>query len=360
MKRPRISHLRKWHDAMFDHYDALGRIVVSSLYSLLGAEGIPVLNVGYRVKDTESFIAKIKKKRYMSPESECTDILGVRIITYIESDVDRASEILTRCFLVDRTRSLDKRALLEVDRVGYRSVHFIASLGEARCDLPEFSRFRSTFFEVQVRTVLQHAWAEIEHDRNYKIPTSLPPELERRLFLVAGVLELADREFNSLASDIDTYSSSVAKQAKGGDWDIDVNTPSLLVFCDSLRARFKNAKIEKARDQSSYDELVQELRDYGVKKLSDIEPLVGEQFLSKYDRDGNETTDMGILRDAMMYADLEKYLNNAWKEHWRGIDPEDFAPLKEKYGEKAMTILSERNVLIDFWHDNDFFEQETG
>jgi hypothetical protein len=53
---------------------------------------------------------------------------------------------------------------------------------------------------VQIRTVLQHAWAEFEHDIRYKgtIPDEHVPDFDRRFTLAAGLLELADREFSTI------------------------------------------------------------------------------------------------------------------------------------------------------------------
>ncbi|WP_409371389.1 GTP pyrophosphokinase, partial [Mycolicibacter algericus] len=53
---------------------------------------------------------------------------------------------------------------------------------------------------IQVRTVLQHAWAEFEHDIRYKgsIPAEHAPDLDRRFTLAAGLLELADSEFTAI------------------------------------------------------------------------------------------------------------------------------------------------------------------
>ena len=51
-----------------------------------------------------------------------------------------------------------------------------------------------------MRTVLQHAWAEFEHDIRYKgtIPDEHARDLDRRFTLAAGLLELADREFSTI------------------------------------------------------------------------------------------------------------------------------------------------------------------
>ena len=63
---------------------------------------------------------------------------------------------------------------------------------------PEFSLFKDLCFEIQVRTALSHAWAEIEHDRGYKLGGELPAHLKRRFNLLSGLLESADLEFNRL------------------------------------------------------------------------------------------------------------------------------------------------------------------
>lgn len=339
MKRPTPTSLKRWHQSHKAHFDSLGRIVVSSLRGLLVSAKIPFLDVTYRVKGEQSFLQKSKKKRYPDPIKDCSDILGIRIITYIESDVDRTSELLRNSFSVDDTRSLDKRALLDVDRIGYRSVHFIASLGAARSSLPENAAFAHSVFEVQIRTVLQHAWAEIEHDRNYKLPTSLPTELERRLFLVAGVLELADREFNTLAADIDQYSQSIIQRSNSGNWDIELNTPSLKVFCDSLANRLHLTKFELLANPGALDDLVPELRDFGIDRLNQLDILFTPDFLKNYDIHGITTNAFGFIRDAMMYADLEKYLNKAWKSRWSGFEAYGLDPLIRKYGSKVIHTL---------------------
>ena len=53
---------------------------------------------------------------------------------------------------------------------------------------------------MQIRTVLQHAWAEFEHDIRYKgtVPPEHARDFDRRFTLAAGLLELADQEFTTI------------------------------------------------------------------------------------------------------------------------------------------------------------------
>jgi hypothetical protein len=75
---------------------------------------------------------------------------------------------------------------------------------------------------VQVRTVLQHAWAEFEHAIRYKgtIPEEQVPELDRRFTLAAGLLELADREFSMIR---DQLQATVTEQQV----DVDITDPRI-------------------------------------------------------------------------------------------------------------------------------------
>ena len=59
--------------------------------------------------------------------------------------------------------------------------------------------------EIQVCTLLQHAWAAISHDRLYKSSFHAPKKLERQLHRVSALLEEADDEFERGISELDEY-----------------------------------------------------------------------------------------------------------------------------------------------------------
>lgn len=68
------------------------------------------------------------------------------------------------------------------------------------------------YIEIQLRTVLQHAWAEFEHDVRYKNqehPDTSAPEVQRAFTLAAGLIELADEQFDKIASIIGTPGEDV-------------------------------------------------------------------------------------------------------------------------------------------------------
>ncbi|MCY1691163.1 hypothetical protein OVA29_11120 [Exiguobacterium sp. SL14] len=92
---------------------------------------------------------------------------------------EKRRRIIENEFAIDRDQSVDKSTLLDTTEFGYLSVHFVASLSEQRLALSEYGRFKDYTAEIQIRSILQHAWAEIEHDLGYKNPNSVPAEVKR-------------------------------------------------------------------------------------------------------------------------------------------------------------------------------------
>ena len=171
---------------------------------LLDDAGIDYLSVTGRTKSVASFAAKANRAEgdqvlYPDPLEQITDQIGVRVITYVHSDVAAVAELLD-----DELAILDDRDLGEETarsgRFGYASRHLLVETHPG-AELPALEGHRAS---VQVRTVLQHAWAEFEHDIRYKgnVPEDAAADLDRRFTLAAGLIELADREFATIRENI--------------------------------------------------------------------------------------------------------------------------------------------------------------
>jgi len=343
----RIARLREWYVSAQPTYEKLARISSSIIENLIQKEGIPFLSVSCRAKSLQSLLEKQRRKKYRDPKNEITDFAGVRVITYIESDIQRVSAIVRKSLHVDEARSVDKTRQLDIDQLGYRSEHFICGLGDNRTNLPEFDLFRNFFFELQVRTVLQHAWAEIEHDRNYKFSIELPQALKRRLFLIAGVLEVADRDFNSLSADIDAYADKVLKETRRGHLDIEISTPALVAYAPQIEKRFHNAQWRESKDLSDYDLIADEVKSFGIASLAQLDKIMAPDIVSEQDVKGNKVYFLGLIRDALILEDMNRYFEKAWKEHWRDWGGEPLQVIINKYG--AETISKELKRLRISW-----------
>ncbi len=154
--------------------------------------------IAARAKTLDSVREKLLRKRYKRPRSRLTDRLGVRIILYHAREVDDVATLLRSRLQIRETDSSDKRLALGLREFGYRSYHLVGSLPKAVTAAPELGILRSQKFEVQIRSLLDHVWAEIEHDVVYKSGANWPPEIKRRFASIAGVLELLEHEFDQL------------------------------------------------------------------------------------------------------------------------------------------------------------------
>ena len=174
---------------------------VALVTTLLDDAGINYLTVTGRTKSVASFAAKAARALPGSPAHEdpltgITDQVGVRVVAYLLSEVEAVAELLADQLSVLDDRDMGQETASQ-GRFGYASRHLLVS-GSDRD--PELDQPAS----VQVRTVLQHAWAEFEHDIRYKgtVPEEHAPDLDRRFTLAAGLLELADREFSEIRARI--------------------------------------------------------------------------------------------------------------------------------------------------------------
>ena len=198
------------YDQQRKKYERFAREVEHQLRCILEEEGIVCNAITSRVKEWDSLTQKIdvKSDKYKSL-SEVTDIAGIRIITYYDSDVERAAKIVEREFCVDKENSINKREALGPEKFGYCSVHYVVSMNEDRLKLPENRGYAGIKCEIQIRTVLQHAWAEIEHDLGYKSEIDIPKDIRRSFSRLAGLLEVADKEFQEIRDFLETYREKV-------------------------------------------------------------------------------------------------------------------------------------------------------
>jgi ppGpp synthetase/RelA/SpoT-type nucleotidyltranferase len=164
---------------------------VALVRKILDEAGINYLTIDGRAKGVASFAEKASRTAdgrllYPDPLTDIADQLGLRVITYVRDDVEAVAGLLGA-----QLRVLDDRDLGELTasqgRFGYASRHLQVEV-------------EGQVVQVQVRTVLQHAWAEFEHDIRYKgtVPAEHASEFDRRFTLAAGLLELADQEFSAI------------------------------------------------------------------------------------------------------------------------------------------------------------------
>ncbi len=269
-------------------YGKIAEMVSKRLKEFFAEAGIIVASVEHRVKSEESLAGKLKLKggKYRDIY-DITDLVGIRVIAFYIDDVDKVASVLERLYEIDWENSIDKRKIHDIDSFGYLSLHYICRIPKSSYTLPEYPELNEIRFEVQMRTVLQHAWANMDHDTGYKSGVEIPRVYLRNLSRLAGMLELVDNEFSRIRRELNDYRRKVQTLVASGNLDeVQLDGDSfgsylkILPFDPLMKriASINQAEIQPA-DLSSFLALFKAMR---FKTLGDIAQLVKDYSEAAY------------------------------------------------------------------------------
>ena len=282
-----------------EDFITLGDTVHTMISEIVKDLGFSVLAIEHRVKEEKSLAGKLERKgdSYNTLE-DITDILGCRVICFLSDEIDKIGQKIEENFVIDRENSSDKRALIKEDAFGYLSLHYI-------CSLPFGDKWPDEIcgkkFEVQIRTILQHAWSAIHHDIGYKSDFGVPRDIRRQFARLAGLLELADDEFVRARDNMVGYTEDIRRRIITDDADdVAINMISLneyVLHNQKMQgliheiAAISGAEITEI-DPESY---IPQLAFLGITKLGDIEVMIKENY----------DLAMTLAKKALSLADLD-------------------------------------------------------
>lgn len=260
-------------------FEKMKEIVQTKLQEAIDKNGIYVTAIEARLKKEKSLAGKLELKgsKYQSL-GEITDILGTRVITFYNDEVDKISAIVEHMFSIDWENSVDKRKMLDLKSFGYQSLHYICRIPKKMYFDPQHPEINEYRFEIQMRSALQHIWATIEHDIGYKSGVKIPEEYLRNLFRLAGMLELADEQFSSIRTNITDYRRKVENLVSSGKFDevpLDESTFRQYLLLKPFEKLSKRiAAINQAEiNISTSMPYLAVLKHLGMKTLGDVEKL---------------------------------------------------------------------------------------
>lgn len=257
------NKLKTEYDVRRPLYERLAINLQQALKTFLSNPYIPHLEIAYRIKDFESAFEKIDRKGYQQPLTQIEDWCGLRVICYYPSDVKKICEIIEREFDVHEEE--DKANRLEPHEFGYRSTHFIVQVNSSWTQAPNYRGLGNIKAEIQVRTILMHAWAEIEHKLAYKSAEQVPDRFRRNLYRLSAKFEEADEQFDELREGLSEYRDQLRSSVQDdGEFSeaLELNLDTLQAF---LNYHFPNRK----KNIAGTRELLEELRSLGF-SMGDI------------------------------------------------------------------------------------------
>ena len=285
---PHSQELLRQYESLLPVYRQMEKVIPDKLKEFFDEAGIIVAALEHRIKTKESLAGKLKLKggKYRDIY-DITDLVGLRVITFYIDDVDKVASIVERLFEIDWENSIDKRKAHEIDSFGYLSLHYICRIPESSYKDPEHPELNKIRFEVQMRTILQHAWSNMNHDTGYKSGVEIPSIYMRNMSRLAGMLELVDDEFSRIRREITDYRRNVQNLVSSGNLEeVQLDGDSFKSYLqigpfDALSKRI--ASINQAEIQPvDLSNFLALFKAMGFKTLGDIAKMVKERSDAAY------------------------------------------------------------------------------
>ncbi len=308
----RVETFKMWYVDARTRYEQVGKYVQQRIETFLREQQFYASKITNRTKTVDSAYQKARKYikkgnefvlKYNDPKKEIMDFSGVRVVVYLPSDLEIVINAVERLFkncirYDDSENKLDK---LGQDKVGYLSIHYVI---EIETDQLEYKSLNGLKCEIQIRTVLQDAWASIFHDRVYKGTIDNEKiDIKRNINLLSGSLELIDKQMDTIVSFID--------KQQNGKFDIksyqllldeEVNEASLMRYCNLLL----NGKVER---YYSVKKTIDLIREYGINTIRELSYCVNQGFVKALMEIDITLTIDKFIRYLLVIDDADKLFN---------------------------------------------------
>lgn len=231
-----------------NNYELLCQEVSYILKKEINKKGLDISRITFRVKALDSFIEKINRKSYTEPFKEMNDLAGVRLVYLYKSDLSEIEKIIRDNFEV--IESEDKLQDKGDDKFGYLAIHFLIKLNDRNIGA-RYDDLKKLTCEVQVRTIVQDAWAEISHNLTYKREDEIPKEIRRKLNALAGGLEINDNEFDRIKEFRKKYIDNIIIEKNNKEEQFLNNEINLDTFKAFLLWKIPEYPLERYEDELS-------------------------------------------------------------------------------------------------------------
>jgi putative GTP pyrophosphokinase len=333
-----------WEKKQSD-YKLLCETIEKNLYDLIQNEGIQV-KIDYRSKDTISLARKLikikldkktsdkrKKIDLFNEYEKLTDKAGIRIICRFIDEIESIAKIIRSNFEV--LKEDNKIDHLNYNEMGYKSYHFDVKLKKDLTDHSLFKKIGTFQAEIQVRTLCENVWAEIDHDIGYKSTSEVPKIIKRQIHCLGGLFEVAD---DSLA----TVNRSLTKSAK-------INEEFLLRVLEPYFIRYFKKEYDRDFSLRTLKKLKTISRNFTAKK---IQKLIAT-YIEKNDEKIKfilEQNHLAIKQNPyfsqpeifLIFYLLEKNKHQLVKSWESNFFIEDLERIGELWGESISSIIDER------------------
>lgn len=290
-----------WKDDYHRRAPAYQRLLTEVLFALESAvtgAHIKTHSVTGRVKSLESLEEKVRRKGYAVP-LELGDIIGARVVVLFISDLPRVDALIRKTFSVLASENKVEDSA-DPSTFGYMSHHYEAVLNPRHTG-PRYDGLHNLKFEIQARTLLMDAWANVSHHLAYKSESGIPSELRRDFYALSGLFYVADKHFEVFFDQTARVQEHADESLRSAE-PVELNVDSLGVF---LARRFPD---REHVGRTGVAEVLEELLEFGVTTTAKLEAMLDSVWseVLQDEKTGElpdvRFADVGFVRSALICA----------------------------------------------------------
>lgn len=238
---------------------------------------IKIHSLSSRIKAFNSFRDKVRRKKILKPFKEIQDIVGLRVVVLLRSDLEKIEKIIEDNFdIISKDNKIDN---MDTSSFGYMSNHFIVKLKDVY-NGHRYNFIKNLVCEIQIRTIAMDAWATISHYLDYKTEHDIPKDLKKDFYALSGLFYVADTHFELFYRERDESKNKAEKEIIKNK-DIEINLDTLSAY---LQNKFPD---REQSDNPTLSEIINELykNDYKyIDSLNEDIDLAFESFI-KYEKE---------------------------------------------------------------------------
>ena len=234
--------------------------------------------------------------KFNNPTRDIQDMVGLRVVCLYLSDIQQILMIVKDIF--DFVREADMVSGANVSSFGYMSHHVIVQM-KSSYKGPRYDILAGRFFEIQIRTILMDAWANVSHHLQYKSDSDVPKSLLRDFHALSGLFYVADTHFEMF------FNATKESRAKMADLfsKMEPNKIDEEINLDSLQAYLAMKLAD--RDQSSTPDdvssLVSELRAAGYETIAEVDEIYEQVRGLVFEDEQRSVAELGELNEKKHY-----------------------------------------------------------
>jgi len=298
------AQIKSQYQRQLPIYKRLEEEASFALKSVIERRGIKVHSVASRIKELDSFVGKLEKKRFQNPFQEMSDVVGLRVVCLFIGDIQNVRDAIHDSFNV--VSEDDKIEGYDPSSFGYMSLHLVVTMKKGYSG-PRYAEIASLPFEIQVRTIAMEAWATVSHYLDYKTEKDVPKKLRKDFYALAGLFYVADKHFETFYKAGEVARKQLRQAFSSSNPPLDVK-----ISQDAMDA-YLHAKLPKWKHYHTDTSLVSKLASVGLTKMSQIDDAFRRgwnaflQYENNYNKEGKYyDTTVAIVIVSLVYPKFQK------------------------------------------------------